>query len=641
MRILLVEDDETIVEVVTAILNDHHYVVDVATDGEAGWDLVEAFPYDLVLLDIVLPKLDGITFCRKLRSQKNQVLVMLLTARDTTTDKLIGLDAGADDYIVKPFDVQELSARIRALLRRGATVAPSVLSCGNLHLDPSACEVTYDGKLLRFSRKEYLLLELFLRQQQRVFSRSAIVDQIWSFSEDPPNEDTVKSHIKSIRRKLGAVGAGDLIETLYGQGYRINPAYSAANTSPAEEPVPSKQQTLERSVAEIWQRTKGMSLKRIAALTEFVQALKTAQASQELCQQAIQNAHKLAGSLGTFGYETGSQLARQLENLLQLKLDPLTRLAQQRVAPQVEQLIWALQTELEEQSQSSTNWEFSKPNPQEDAVKPLAAKPLADALDAPHPLVLLLERDGNLAQEVSALASEQHLRVVTATTLDGAWQHCQQERPAAVVVDFALWQTTKPEQPLLSDLQKQPSVPIIFLSTHASSKERVGAVQAGGALFLKKPVTPDAVLKAVSSLLSGSQTCQLRVLVVDDDPLITTTLSACLEFQGLQLIGLEDPTQFWETLNRVQPHLLILDVNMPEINGLELCRTVRSDPDWNWLPVLFLTAQTDAKTAQEIFQVGADDFLPKPIVPVEVSTRVFNRLRRSHPQQFYRTVIGL
>ncbi|QYO64791.1 response regulator transcription factor [Leptolyngbya sp. 7M] len=276
MRILLVEDDESIVELVTAILNEQKYVVDVATDGEAGWELIEAFPYDLVLLDIGLPKLDGIALCRRLRSQKKQVLVMLLTAQDTTTDKLLGLDAGADDYVVKPFDVRELAARIRALLRRGSTSTTSVLTCGNLHLDPSACEVTYNGQLLRFSRKEYLLLELFLRHQHRVFSRSAIVDQIWSFSEDPPNEDTVKSHIKSIRRKLDAVGAGDLIETLYGQGYRINPAHladfsdhkTAAQSSEqaVQESTPQLQQALDHSVTAIWQRTKGVNLENVMHL---------------------------------------------------------------------------------------------------------------------------------------------------------------------------------------------------------------------------------------------------------------------------------------------------------------------------------------------------------------------------------------
>jgi DNA-binding response OmpR family regulator len=616
MRILLVEDDESIMEVVTAILDQQNYVVDVATDGEAGWELIEAFPYDLVLLDIVLPKLDGITLCRRLRSQKRQDLVMLLTARDTTTDKLLGLDAGADDYVVKPFDVQELAARIRALLRRGGTITTPVLTCGNLHLDLNACEVTYNGRLLRFSRKEYLLLELFLRHQHRVFSRSAIVDQIWSFSEDPPNEDTVKSHIKSIRRKLDAVGAGDLIETLYGQGYRINPAH-LSDPQPAEEP--SSQQQLGRSVSEIWQRTKGMSLQRVKLLTQVVQALKTGSLTPDLQQQAIQNAHKLAGSLGTFGFEEGSHLAQQLESVLQSSLNKLTPTAQRRALSRIEPLVTALQQMLGEDDPV-----VEHPGPEHE-VTPIH-------IAATQPLLLICERDQALIEAITAQAPAHHLRTRVATTLDMARQQCQQERPSVALIDFALLRAEylqESGQAFLTELQKPPFVPVVLLSTDDSSKDRVEAVHVGGQLFLKKPMQAEAILQAITRLIESAQIKPPKVLLVDDDPLIAQVLSTCLKPQGIQLIGLQDPTQFWETLRSVHPDLLILDVNMPDINGLELCQTVRCDRDWNWLPIVFLTAQTDQQTQKQVFLAGADDLILKPIEPVELPTRIFNRLRRA------------
>lgn len=636
MRILLVEDDQTIVEVVTAVLSEQHYVVDVATDGEAGWELAEAFPYDLVLLDIVLPKLDGIAFCRRLRSQKNQVLVMLLTARDTTTDKLIGLDAGADDYVVKPFNVQELAARIRALLRRGNTLTTSILSCGKLSLDPGACEVTYDEKLLRFSRKEYLLLELFLRQQNRVFSRSAIVDQIWSFSEDPPNEDTVKSHIKSIRRKLDAVGVGDLIETLYGQGYRINPAYSSLPQPTAALPqlaLEPQQQALDLSVAEIWQRTKSMSMQRIRVLEQVAEALKTNRLDRRMQQQGVENAHKLAGSLGTFGYEEGSNLAHQLENLLQSSPGTPTSAEQKYLASQVEPLLSALQAELGKPSTQTLVGSNLQPaaTPQLTLNQPPAYLVPQQPVDSP--LLLIIESDRHFAQAIVAQAAKSALRSLTATTLEAAQKHCQRERPHAVVMDLALLQTVKRGHGLIESLRNQPSVPIIFLSAEAGSQERLEAMQAGGHLFLKKPTSPTSILKAAVRLLHLHETTPLKVMVVDDDPLIAATLATCLEPQGIQLTGLADPTQFWETLNVVVPHLLILDVNMPSVSGIELCQTVRNDPEWDWLPILFLTAQPDLKTHQQIFQIGADDLMMKPIVPSEVSTRVLNRLRRSQIRQ--------
>ncbi|NEQ88450.1 MAG: response regulator transcription factor [Moorea sp. SIO2I5] len=221
MRILLVEDDERITDALAEDLTDQHYVVDVANDGQIGKELVESFSYDLILLDVMLPKMDGITLCRKLRSQGDLTPILMLTARDTISDKILGLDAGADDYLVKPFDLGELSARIRALLRRGNTTLPPVLEWDSLRLDPSTCEVFYKDNLLSLSPKEYALLEFFLRHPRRVFSRAQILENLWSF-ERLPEEATVKAHIRGLRQKLDAAGApSDLIETVYGLGYRL------------------------------------------------------------------------------------------------------------------------------------------------------------------------------------------------------------------------------------------------------------------------------------------------------------------------------------------------------------------------------------------------------------------------------------
>lgn len=221
MRILLVEDDERIADALAEDLIDQHYVVEIISDGEMAWECIESFTYDLILLDVMLPKMDGITLCRKLRSAGHAIPVLMLTARDTVSDRVLGLDAGADDYLVKPFHLQELSARIRALLRRGDSMLPPVLEWQGIQLDPNLCEVTYNGELLSLSPKEYSLLELFLRNERRVFSRSQIIDQLWSF-ESTPGEATVKAHIRGLRQKLKAAGApSDLIETVYGLGYRL------------------------------------------------------------------------------------------------------------------------------------------------------------------------------------------------------------------------------------------------------------------------------------------------------------------------------------------------------------------------------------------------------------------------------------
>ncbi|HEY9649982.1 MAG TPA: response regulator transcription factor [Coleofasciculaceae cyanobacterium] len=222
MRILLVEDDVYLATALAEALTEHCYVVDVATDGEAGWHEVNANEYDLILLDVMLPKLDGLSLCQRLRSHRISVPILMLTALDTSNDKVTGLDTGADDYLIKPVDLPELLARIRALLRRGHPTSTPILQWGNLQLDPSTHEVSYNNRPVRLTPKEHSLLELLLRNGRRILSRSIIIEHLWSL-ENSPEEDTVKAHIKSLRHKLRAVGApDDLIETVHGLGYRLN-----------------------------------------------------------------------------------------------------------------------------------------------------------------------------------------------------------------------------------------------------------------------------------------------------------------------------------------------------------------------------------------------------------------------------------
>jgi DNA-binding response OmpR family regulator len=222
MRILLVEDDIRLAETLAEALMDQRYAVDVVTDGEAGWDQAKVLEYDLLLLDVMLPELDGISLCQRLRSHGYSMPVLMLTARDTVSDKIAGLDAGADDYVVKPVDLQELFARVRALLRRGSATSPPILEWAALRLDPSTYEVSYGETPVHLTPKEYGLLELLMRNGRRVLSRSSIIEHVWSL-ETPPEEHAVKVHIRGLRQKLKAAGASeDLIETVHSMGYRLN-----------------------------------------------------------------------------------------------------------------------------------------------------------------------------------------------------------------------------------------------------------------------------------------------------------------------------------------------------------------------------------------------------------------------------------
>lgn len=224
MRILLVEDDDRIANPLAEALKHQNHGVEIARDGVEGWDYATAVPYDLILLDLMLPRLDGIALCKRLRAAGSQALILMLTAKDTTTDKVVGLDAGADDYLVKPFKLAELAARIRALSRRSGDTKPSLLSYGKLQLEAGTYAVTYAGHPLTLTRKEYRILECFLRSPTQVFSRAALLDKLWELDQ-LSGEETIKTHVANLRRKLKAVGAPeDTIETIYGIGYRLNNA---------------------------------------------------------------------------------------------------------------------------------------------------------------------------------------------------------------------------------------------------------------------------------------------------------------------------------------------------------------------------------------------------------------------------------
>jgi DNA-binding response OmpR family regulator len=229
MRILVVEDDVHIADMLAESLRNCQYTVDIASDGEIAWHSVETLEYDLILLDVTLPKLDGIRFCQRLRNfQSNQYLqhnthtpVLMVTARDAIADKILGLDAGADAYMVKPFDMEELMAQVRALLRRGKTGSTSTVSWGDLRLNPVTYEVLYAEQTLNLTPKEYQLLELLVSNGRRVLSRPVIIEHLWTL-DDPPSEEAVKSHIRTLRQKLrDAQAPDDLIETVYGLGYRM------------------------------------------------------------------------------------------------------------------------------------------------------------------------------------------------------------------------------------------------------------------------------------------------------------------------------------------------------------------------------------------------------------------------------------
>ncbi|MGB5975315.1 MAG: response regulator transcription factor, partial [Nodosilinea sp.] len=226
MKLLLVDDDDVLVEQLISELASQNYVVDTATDGLLGWEYARATPYDLVVLDIDLPRLDGISLCQRLRQTGYTGPILLLTGRGSDSDKVSGLNAGADDYLVKPYTLSELTARMRALLRRPPTVSNPALRWGLLQLNLHTGRVTIDDQAVVLSPKEYSLLELFLRYPDRIFSNTVLLERLWS-ADETPGEETIRTHIKRLRRKLKQAGGSDIVENIYGMGYRLRPVSAA------------------------------------------------------------------------------------------------------------------------------------------------------------------------------------------------------------------------------------------------------------------------------------------------------------------------------------------------------------------------------------------------------------------------------
>ncbi|NMG08572.1 response regulator [Brasilonema sp. UFV-L1] len=524
MKILLVEDNRLTAELLAKVLKNQYYTVEIATDGQAGWDLIEVQTYDLIVLDVNLPKLDGITLCQRLRSQGNQTPIMLLTAKNTSTDKVLGLDAGADDYVNKPYNLHELLARIRALLRRGSSASPPLLEWRSLQVDPSTCEVISKGQPVHLTPKEYGLLELFLRNHHRIFSCSSLIDHLWSF-EEPPHDDTVRSHLKGLRMKLRVAGVSDdPIETVYGIGYRLKPTQREGEQAKTGKNKKSKtvttdtpnqtqiEQSVSRmhlhpsalrnptstiaeqtapSVREIWERAKEDIEERVAIIEQATTLLLGEKLDQKLRSKAEQAAHKLVGSLGMFGADEGSHLAREIELQFQAQVPP-----QQHQVQHLHQLVVALR------------------------------------------------------QQVQYLNAQQ--------------------LPDLFSINTLLYKSKE---------------------NHVSS--------------------------------------EAKVMIVDDDPLVLTALASLLPPWGFKVSTLDNPLRFWDTLAAEQPDLLVLDVEMPSTSGIDLCKAIRDNQYWSGLPILFLTAHTDAETMHKVFAVGADDYVNKPIVEPELVTRILNRLQRT------------
>ncbi len=631
MRFLVIEEDEAQAHQIKVALTEQGYIVDVVIDSELGWTYVETFTYDLLLVNANLSVVNGINLCQRIRDQGYTVPILLLTPQNSSLDPVAYLTTGADDQLLKPFTQTELFARIRALLRSPRKANVPRLHWHHLSLDPVSREVTYRQQPLSLSPKEYNLLELFLRNPKRVLTQSAILEHLWSF-ESQPNEDTVRAHVKRLRRKLRTVNAEKIIETVYGVGYRLKPLSAEiekqTNTRPPDlqkEPLSmrseiegSSEKSAVGEMAASWEQFKTVIFQRIQTLEEMITPYQTL--TPERCKTAELQAHKLAGSLGIFGLKSGYQLAQQIEQyFIEARQNPQTPTVKETIQTAITQLYQELQHPFPQlEDQTSVESDFIS--------KPLSFTPEHNLFH-----VLVVDDDLELTAQLQREAVHWNIQLHVTTKLEEARVILRKTPPSLVLLDLVFPDHPQGGFQLLEELKYQfPELPVLVWTVRDEMSDRAAVARLGGKAFLSKSVSSEQVIEAIKDVLQSRSMAPTQILAVDDDPVTLNCLQQLLPSYGLELTLLEDSRLFWQTLEKTNPDLLILDLEMPHFNGVELCQTVRTDRCWNGLPILFLSARKDPETVQKIYQAGADDYISKPFSEAELITRIFNRLDRIH-----------
>ncbi len=640
MKILLVEDDTATRQLLALHLTTARYTVEQATDGATALELALEWSYGLIILDLNLPHLDGLSFCRKLRRQGSTTPILILTAKTGNEHIVTGLDAGADDYVTKPFEVESVMARVRALLRRGATATEiPTFVWGAMELNPALAQVTYEGQVVPLTPKEYNLLELFLRHPQRIFSRSSILDHLWSI-DDSPTEGAVTNLVKDLRSRLRRSGVAEpVIQTVYGLGYRLGEP-PTPQSSVAEAPIGLKTQDGAEAAAGVMaiaQRFQAALPKRLAYLEQAIHRLQTTGLPEADRRQVKEEAHRLAGGLGTFGYQDGSPLAHRLEVLLSQD-SPFTDEQVAEVVHTWQDLNQAIQIVIQSAEIFPRHGREGGDGLPGNLALPLAqgegSRPPALGKSGQGCRVLAVNLEASMAQTLGHQLPQYGYLVEICTHLPDFDSTSLPPDVGAILL--GLDPTAAPGVKLapLSHIRRHHTqLPVLVITAQESLEERVQVARLQGHRYLVAPISPHQVIEALEQVLPCTQPPESRVLVVEDDSTTLEAIKVLLSPWGLRVFGLSDPRRFWDCLREVQPDLLLLALDTPTFSGFDLCQVVRQDPTYGNLPTLMLASHPDTVTVNQVFEVGGDDLIGKPIVGPELVTRVLSRVERSRLRQ--------
>ncbi len=391
---------------------------------------------------------------------------------------------------------------------------------------------------------------------------------------------------------------------MYGLGYRLKPPPEPTNTHPAPSETSSKADT-QSALHRAWEKHKPKQFERLATLETICKILKDQPLSEAQRATAEREAHKLSGSLGSFGFPTGSKIAQQIETIV---------MATSTLTPeQAEQLQEGI-TSLRHIIEAKPSLEISTHS----STSPHSVKSL-----------LILTPNLNWARQLHQAATAQEFQIEQTQKLSTFTTVFNRQQPDAVLIDLQAIPAIEDVKALMIHIhQTSASTSVIILAESADLNKRVALSQAGRHLFLTQPIQSDQVLQQIKHSVQTHPTQGFKLLIVDDDPAILSIFQTLLPPWGIQPLLLEHPRSFWQHLTQTQPDLIILDADLPDISGIDLCQVVRSDPDWSWIPILFMTAYSDPDLVHQLFAAGADDYIRKPIIEPELLSRIFNRIER-------------
>lgn len=630
MKILLVEDDQRLGKLIQDFLITESEIVDLVNTGINIKEKLDQENYDILILDMMLPGKNGIDICRELREIDINIPILFITALNNQIDKIKAFESGADDYIIKPFDFQELLVRMKALVRREKITKSITLTWQNLVMIPEEKQVRYEDNYLHLTPTEFRILEIFLTTPLRVFDTDNLINQLWDI-DTIPIYNTLRTHIKSLRKKLVNVGLSkDFIETVYGIGYRLKAENDKSiqnsekksslltdidkenkNSNNKSQLKVSKEDKLQLLIKEMWVDSQESISQDCEKLKDFIQGKNSID-----IDNAIIIAHNFAGFLGSLGYINAGSLSKQIENLLK---DNDFEIKNQEINAKITNLIHELEKDLFPEG------------------KPIQEKKEEEIFHSKEKIeILVIDEDEKLANKLIMFIEHSQVLLSFCHSISSAKKYLQKKVFDLVILETQWKNLIDRENSLLNLLaEKKEETKIIIYSEDDSLENRLYCSKYPINAFLSKTNSLEVLWENIKSALTKNNSDSIvnplhNILIIDDDVRFTAVLREKLIINQLpvNINIVSDSETFLDEIKKIKPQLIILDLEMPKLNGLDICKIIKKDPLLQSIPVIFLTSNLESDIITQFLEAGADDFISKSKIDLELYPRILTHLNR-------------